>query len=88
MLRASGLACVLPYHAQMSTLECIACRRPIEPGEPMVIVITALPARLSRIPLQRHVDAAPGRWHWRCAPRKVRRYAAPITLFDPPDSVD
>jgi hypothetical protein len=72
----------------MSILECIACRRPIEPGEPMVIVITALPARLSRIPLQRHVDAAPGRWHWRCAPRGVRRFAAPITFFEAPDSVD
>jgi hypothetical protein len=69
----------------MSTLECIACRRPIEPGEPMVVVMTALPSRLSRVPLQRHLDAAPGRWHWRCAPRSVRRYAPPITLFEGPD---
>jgi hypothetical protein len=67
-------------------LECVACRRPIEPGEPMVIVITALPSRLSRVPLQRHIDGARGCWHWRCAPRSVRRYAAPITLFDPPDT--
>jgi hypothetical protein len=72
----------------MSLLTCIACHRPIEPGEPMVIVITALPSRLPRIPLQQHVDAAPGRWHWRCAPRGVRRYAAPITLFDPFDPMD
>ena len=69
-------------------LECIACRRPIDPSEPMVVVITALPSRLSQVPLLRHVDVAPGRWHWRCAPRSVRRYAPPITLFDPPDSVD
>jgi hypothetical protein len=68
-------------------LECVACRRPIEAGEPIVVVITALPSRLSRVPLLRHVNAAPGRWHWRCAPRSVRRYAPPITLFDPPDSV-
>jgi hypothetical protein len=68
--------------------ECIACDRPIEPGEPMVVVITALPSQLSRVPLLQHVDAAPGRWHWRCAPRQVRRYAPPLTLFYPPDSVD
>jgi hypothetical protein len=54
----------------------------------MVVVISALPSLLTRVPLQQHVDAAPGRWHWRCAPRVVRQYAAPITLFDPPDSVD
>jgi len=54
----------------------------------MVVVITALPSQLSRVPLLRQVDAAPGRWHWRCAPRQVRRYAPPLTLFDPPDSVD
>jgi hypothetical protein len=72
----------------MSMEECIACGRQIEPGEPMVVVITALPSQLSRVPLRRHVDAAPGRWHWRCAPRQVRRYAPPLTLFDPPDSVD
>ena len=69
-------------------LECVACRRPIDPGEPIVIVITALPSRLDRIPLLRHLNAAPGRWHWRCAPRSVRRYAPPITLLDAPDSVN
>jgi hypothetical protein len=69
-------------------LECIACGRPIQPGEPMVIVITALPSQLSRVPLLRHIDAAPGRWHWRCAPRRVRRYAPPLMLFDPRASVD
>jgi len=52
----------------MSTWECIACDRTIEPGEPMVVVITAMPTQLSRVSLLRHVDAAPGRWHWRCAP--------------------
>jgi hypothetical protein len=69
-------------------LECIACRRPVEPGEPIVVVITALPSLLGRVPLLRHVDAAPGRWHWRCAPPSVRRYATPITLFDRPDPGD
>ena len=69
-------------------MECVACRQPVEPGEPIVLVITALPSRLSQIPLLQHVNAAPGRWHWRCAPRSVRRYAPPITLFDPPGSVD
>jgi len=67
----------------MSTWECVACDRTIEPGEPMVVVITAMPTQLSRVSLLRHVDAAPGRWHWRCAPPQVRRYAPPLTCPSP-----
>ena len=69
-------------------LECIACGRPIELDEPMVVIITTLPSQLSRVPLLRHVDAAPGRWHWHCAPPRVRGYAPPLTPMYPPDSVD
>ena len=71
----------------MSIWGCIACDRPIDAGEPMVVVITVMPSQLSRVPLLRHVDAAPARWHWRCAPPQVRRYAPPLTTFDPSDSV-
>jgi hypothetical protein len=66
----------------MAALKCLACCGVIEAGEPMVMVITVLPSRLTGVPLQQHVDTAPGRWHWRCAPRAIRRYASPIMPVD------
>lgn len=61
-------------------LRCQRCDRPIEPHEPMVTVEVdspaewAAPARVAA-----RLAFASARWHYRCAPAVLRRYAAPVT---------
>lgn len=58
-------------------LQCLRCRRTIEPGDRMVVVTTGRPYRWADHVLKR-LEVAP-RWHWQCAPKVIRAYAPVFT---------
>lgn len=58
----------------MAVLTCAQCRRTIEPGDHMLLVVVGQPERWQDAASR--VEDAPKRWHYQCAPQAVRRYAA------------
>jgi len=62
-----------------SALRCRRCRGLIEPEEPMVAILVDAPAK-SQHPEHSiaRLQHAIGRWHFPCAPKPMRRYAAAV----------
>jgi len=61
------------------TLECRKCGRVIEPNEPMIAVVVDQPAQWGAPErIAERLAYARGRWHYRCAPTPVRRFASPV----------
>lgn len=58
----------------MTLLVCLRCRQPIEPDEPIVVITTGCLSRWHSTNGER-LFTAPGRWHWRCVPNAIKRYA-------------
>ena len=60
-------------------LICLRCGQTIEPEEAMIAVVVDQPAHWT-VPSRviERLDFTRGRWHFRCAPIPVKRYAAPV----------
>lgn len=70
----------------MTVVECSRCGRTIEPDEPLVFINTGTLASMMES-LVEQFGVAP-RWHWRCLPKALRQYAAPVIMRRKEDACD
>jgi hypothetical protein len=60
-------------------LICKRCSQVIEPEEAMIVVVVDQPMNwTSRDQTVQRLEFARGRWHYRCAPVPVKRYASAV----------
>jgi hypothetical protein len=62
-------------------LVCRRCGQVIEPQDEMVVVTIGRPDRWVEIErAATRLNFAPGRWHYRCVPKPVRKYVGAISV--------